>query len=111
MRVSLILLFGAIFVGMIAVNVWAGLQINLFDAWPDYKQNPWAIATLVDAYAGFVTFYVWLAWRERSQLSRILWFILVMGLGNISMAFYVLLQLFRLKAGDSPARLFERKAA
>jgi hypothetical protein len=51
------------------------------------------VATLLDAYLGFFIFYVWVAYKERAASTRILWFLLIMGLGNMAKAFYVLLQL------------------
>jgi hypothetical protein len=85
-------LFSAIIVVMIGVTTWAGRQRNLFDGGGELLRNPWGVATLFDAYLGFLTFYVWVAYKERSMLSRVLWFILIMALGNIAMAAYVLLK-------------------
>ena len=73
------------------------LTMSLWDAWPGYAANPWAVATLWDAYFGFLTFYVWVCFKETGWLARLLWFVLIMGLGNIAMSLYVLIQLFRLK--------------
>jgi hypothetical protein len=105
------LLFGAILVSMIAVTAWAGSQIAVWDAWEDYKANPWAVATLFDAYFGFLTFYCWLAWREPGWGTRVLWFVLIMAAGNMAMAAYVLMQLFALKPGEGVDGLFQKKAA
>lgn len=104
-------LFGAILVAMLLVTTWASREISLWDAWPGYVQNPWAIATLFDAYFGFVTFYAWLAWRERSIAARVTWFVLVMCLGNIAMSVYVLIQLAGLGPEDSPSLILQRKPA
>jgi hypothetical protein len=105
------LLFVAILVAMIAVTTWASLKVSLWGAWPDYVENPWAIATLFDAYFGFVTFYVWVAWRERAVVSRVAWFVLIMCLGNIAMAIYVLLQLSALGVDQPASSILGRKAA
>jgi hypothetical protein len=53
----------------------------------------WGSATLADAYCGFITFFAWVVYRERSWVTRIIWFILILLLGNIAMSAYVLLQL------------------
>ena len=45
--------------------------------------NLWTIATLVDAYYGFITFYVWVLWKETRALPRVLWFVAIMALGNM----------------------------
>lgn len=74
--------------------------------------NPWAMATLYDAYFGFITFFCWLAWRERSLGIKLVWFVLIMGLGNMALSLYVVLvQLFGLKAEEGVEALFRKKAA
>ena len=102
MKLFLKLLFGAIFVWMTVATIRTSMAVSLWEAWDGYAANPWAVATLYDAYCGFITFYVWVAYKERGWGARILWFALIMGLGNIAMSAYVLIQLFRLR-GDEPA--------
>jgi hypothetical protein len=63
--------------------------------------NLWTIATLIDAYYGFITFYAWVLWKEARALPRVLWFVAIMLLGNIAMSAYVLRQLARLEPEDS----------
>jgi hypothetical protein len=101
MTLFLKLLFGGIFLWMTVLTIRTSLLMSLWDAWPGYAANPWAIATLYDAYFGFLTFYVWVAYKETKIWSRILWFLLIMGLGNIAMSLYVLIQLERLRR-DAP---------
>ena len=85
---------------MIAVTVDASMKQCICNAWPGFKANPWAVATLFDAYFGFLTFFVWVAFKESSMARRAVWFVLIMCLGNMAMAAYVLIQLFRLKPED-----------
>jgi predicted permease len=63
--------------------------------------HPWFIATLFDTYFAFLTFYVWLAYKETGLVARLLWLLAILLLGNIAMAAYMLLKLFRLPA-DAP---------
>jgi hypothetical protein len=100
MKRPLQILFSIIFVWMIVMTVQTSLKVSIWDAWPSYKANPWAIATLWDAYFGFLTFFVWVCFKQSGILARILWFVLIMSLGNIAMSFYVLLQLHKLKPGQ-----------
>jgi hypothetical protein len=58
-----------------------------------------------------LTFFCWVAWRERSLGVKVLWFVLIMAGGNIAMSLYVLLQFFSLKDTDSVSQLFSRKTA
>jgi len=113
MRASLIVLFIAIFTFMIAVTLWAASHSSLLDpaVRAAYNSQPWALATLADAYCGFITFFVWVCFRERGLAVKVLWLVLILLLGNIAMSFYVLQQLFRLKPGDSLSSLFAPRPA
>jgi hypothetical protein len=112
MRPLLILLFSCIFVFMVGMTAHTQMQVSFWDFahWqPQYASNPWAMATLWDAYFGFITFFVWVCYKERSIMPRIVWFVLIMALGNIAMSAYVLLQLFKLKAGEPVANVITRR--
>lgn len=111
MKLFLKLLFGFIFVFMVTMTIRTSLQVSLWDALPAFAGSPWAMATLYDAYFGFLTFFCWLAWRERALGMMIVWLVLIMALGNIAMSFYVLLQLFGLRADESVSALFRQKTA
>jgi hypothetical protein len=110
-KVFLKFLFGFIFVVMVVMTVRTSMQVSLWSAWSSLAASPWSVATLYDAYFGFITFFCWLAWRERSLGIKISWFVLIMVLGNIAMSLYVLIQLFRLRPEESASALFARKAA
>jgi hypothetical protein len=90
------------------MTIRATLHASLAEAWPSYKANPWAMATLYDAYAGFITFFVWVAYKEGSLWKSMVWLVLILGLGNIAMSLYVLIQLFRLKADEPASRILRR---
>jgi hypothetical protein len=92
------ILFCGIFLTMLLVTVWASLHQPVLQ-WQGLTLGPdryWTLATLMDAYCGFVTFYVWVFYKEMRWLPRVLWFIGIMFLGNMAMSAYVLLQLLRL---------------
>src|SRR5205809_4987398 len=97
MKTFLKILFAAIFLWMTVATIRTSLTISLWDAMPAFAASPWSMATLYDAYFGFITFYVWVAYKEQSWAARVLWFVLIMSLGSIAMSVYVLTQLFRLK--------------
>jgi len=101
--------FAAIFVWMIVMTVQTSLKVSLWSSLHSFAGNPWAVATLYDAYFGFFTFWCWVAYKERTLAGRIIWFLLIMSLGNIAMSFYVLIQLFRLRPGE-PAETLLRRA-
>ena len=108
-RILLILLFSAILICMIAAPVVASMERGIFEAGSQLIHDAWFRATLYDAYFGFITFFVWVAYRERHFYQRGLWFLAIMLLGNIAMSVYVLLQLFRMSPGDSLESLLLRK--
>ena len=90
------IIFSFILVSMLYVTTWASLELNLFTHLPTLLKDPWVIATLFDAYYGFITFYLWVCYKENSMIARLLWLIGIMLLGNIAMAIYVLIELFKL---------------
>jgi hypothetical protein len=68
------------------------------------------VATLWEAYFGFLTFYVWVVYKERKVWLRILWFLLIMGLGDIAISLYVLIQLNLLRAEEPAETVLWRRA-
>src|SRR5271163_3195968 len=98
MRLLLKAIFSAIFVWMVSMTTYLSLHKPLWQAGSEFSwaSSPWAVATLFDAYFGFVTFFVWVCFKERSLAAKMAWFVLIMALGNIAMSGYVLLQLFKL---------------
>ena len=111
MKTFLKLLFGFIFVFMVVMTVRTSMQVSLWSAMPAFAASPWSMATLYDAYFGFITFFCWLAWRESSLGVKIIWFVLIMAGGNIAMSLYVLIQLSRLKPEENVSGLFRQKTA
>jgi hypothetical protein len=96
-RPVLKLLFAAILVAMLVVTITASLKQPLWD-WQGLVREPdrwWTFATLADAYFGFLTFYVWVWFKERATAARAGWFVAIMLFGNIAMSIYVLRQLAR----------------
>ena len=109
MKTFLTVVCCAVLAVMLYVTVSASLHQDIVSAtrglWPD----PWFRATLADAYCGFLFFWLWVAWREQSAVKGALWFVLIMALGNIAMAGYILLQLRHVQsAGGVEALLLRR---
>ena len=95
---------------MLGVTSWAGSHqaLSAFAHSATFR-DPWVIATLFDAYWAFVTFYVWVAWKEQSLLARVLWFVAIILLGNMAMSAYMLAQLFAVPASGPLAEVFTRR--
>ncbi len=101
MILGLRLLFSLILVTMLWVTTTASLQENILQIPAHVTTDPWFVATMFDAYFGFLTFYIWAWYRSPSWPSRIVWFILIMLLGNMAMALFVLRIVLRLPK-DAP---------
>jgi hypothetical protein len=103
------ILFGVIFVSMVLVTGWASSQCALWAVPREVVQHPWFIATLFDAYWGFITFFVFVCYREQRLGRCLLWLVAILLLGNLAMSFYMLLALFRLPAQARLTELFQRE--
>lgn len=99
------LLFAVVLVSMLGVTSWASVECPLFAVPREVFTHPWFIATLFDAYWGFVTFLVWVCYKQTAWLARVAWVIAVLLLGNIAMAAYCLNELFHLPASGRLADL------
>ena len=99
------ILFGVVLGSMLWVTSWASLQCPLFGVPRDVFTHPWFIATLFDAYWGFITFFVWVCYKQTSWVARGAWFVAILLLGNIAMAAYCLGELFALPKEGRPADL------
>ena len=97
------IVFLGVLASMLWVTTWASLQQAIWQIPPVVLGHPWFVATLFDTYFAFLTFYLWVAYRERGWLARVLWLAAILVLGNLAMAFYMLLILFRLPA-NAPVR-------
>ncbi len=103
-------LFIVVIGSMLGVTSWASLHQTLGDfARSATFREPWVIATLFDAYWAFITFFVWVAWKEQSLPARLLWFVSILLLGNLAMAAYMLVQLFSIPATGPLDEVFTRR--
>ena len=93
------ILFSIVLVSMLWVTSWASLSCALWKTPRPVATHPWFIATLFDAYWGFITFFCWVCYKDRSWAKRAAWLIAILLLGNIAMSSYMLNKLFRLPVG------------
>lgn len=96
---TLKLIFALILIAIVAATTWATSILPFYDTPPQVLGHPWFIATLVDTYLAFFTYWLWVAYKERTVLARVIWLLLIFALGNIAMAAYALITLFRLPDG------------
>ncbi len=107
-RYFLIGLFSLVLFGMLGITTYASMDRSVLNVGSQLLSDPWFLATLADAYFGFLTFYVWVAYKEAGLARKLVWFVLIMTLGNIAMALYMLWQLSRLKHSATPIDLLLR---
>ena len=100
--------FALVVLTMLGVTTWASNIVALWKTPAAVIGHPWFIATLYDTYFAFLTFWLWVAYKERSWVARISWLVAILLLGNIAMATYMLIQLFRLPTDAKLDRLFLR---
>ena len=72
--------------------------IGVTDGFVTVCSEPWGLATMFDAYFGFLACWLYVAWRERTVVARLGWLVALMLLGNFAIAAYALLCLRQ--AGD-----------
>jgi hypothetical protein len=109
MQKFLKVIFAMILIAMLAITTIASMDRGVFQAvdelWPDL----WFKATLMDAYFGFLTFYIWVAYKQRRWVAKVVWFLLIMAFGNLAMAAYVLIQLYRMAPDESFETLLTKR--
>ena len=110
MIVGLRVFFIVVLLSMLAVTSWASLECALWKTPRAVATHPWFIATLFDTYWAFLTFYCWVAYKEVSWFARLAWLIGILLLGNIVMAIYMLIELFKAPADGKIEDVLLRRA-
>ena len=91
--------FLLVILSMLVVTSWASAYESVFLGAKKILAEPWGLATFADTYFAFLTFYIWVFYKQVSTVSKIIWLILILVLGNIAMAAYALWQIYKLPAG------------
>jgi len=97
---------------MTSLPEYAGKGLHVLDGFVTVCSEPWGLATMFDAYFGFLAFWLYTAWRERTVAARLGWLVALLLLGNFAIAAYALLCLKQ--SGDETDLgkvFFTRKAA
>ena len=96
MTTRLKLIFAVVFITIVSATTWASAQLPFYRTPQALVLHPWFIATLVDTYLAFFTYWLWVAYKEACVWRSALWLVLIFALGNIAMSAYALLVLFKL---------------
>ncbi len=91
---------------------YTGKGLNVIGGYVTVCSEPWGLATMLDAYFGFMVFWLYVAWRERTVASRLGWFVALMLLGNFAIAGYALICLLNSDSETDLGKIFfTRKSA
>ena len=102
-------IFALILLAMLSVTITATIDQNIFEAVGKMWPNWWFKVTLADAYFGFLTFFVWVAYKELRLWRKLVCFASIMLLGNLAISAYMLLEFFKLREGDNFETLLTRR--
>ncbi|MFN0126124.1 MAG: DUF1475 family protein [Verrucomicrobiales bacterium] len=105
---TLRLVFLLFLAAIVGTTAWASSVVALWNTPRAVATHPWFVATLVDTYLAFLTFWLWVAYKESNWAARLGWLLAICLLGNITMAIYMLIQLFRLPPDAPLERLLLR---
>ncbi|WP_372820680.1 DUF1475 family protein [Pedobacter sp.] len=94
------IIFSALLVWVTYIVVSTSLESSLIEQWDFLGSIPWMRATLWDFYANIFIIALWMFYKEKSVLLKIVWVILFVCLGSIATCSYVLIKLFKLKPGE-----------
>ena len=100
MRRALLIFCAVVFAAMVAVTTWASLESNVALGFARVAADRWGLATLFDAYFGFLWFWLWVCWKERAWGRRLLWLMLLLALGNLAIAAFVAMQAWRWREAE-----------
>jgi hypothetical protein len=103
------ILFSVLFLWMCYVVITTSIRSSLFKEWDFLGAIPWMRATLWDFYTNVTVIFLWIAYKEKLIAFKIIWLILLVALGSIATCAYVLVQLFKLKPGESVKELIINK--
>jgi hypothetical protein len=106
MITALKVIFSIIFIWVCYTVITTSLQSNLFEQWDYLGSIPWMRATLWDFYANVSVIYLWVCYKEKGILPKIIWLILLVVFGSIASTAFVLIQLFRLKPNEGLKEFF-----
>ncbi len=103
------ILFSVLLLWICYVVISTSIKSNLFKEWDFLGTIPWMRATLWDFYTNVIVIYLWLCYKERGIVSKIIWLVMLVALGSIATCSYILIQLFRLKPNEGLKELFTKQ--
>jgi hypothetical protein len=74
--------YAVVLIVMIAVTAWSGMHESILAVPPVVLNDVWFKATLFDAYFGFMSFFFWICYREKSLALKVFLFFAIVFLGQ-----------------------------
>jgi hypothetical protein len=109
MITALKIIFSALFIWVTYIVISTSLESSLFKEWDFLAAIPWMRATLWDFYANIFIIILWMFYKEKSIVLKIVWVILFVCLGSIATCAYILIKLFKLNEGEGVNELVGNK--
>jgi len=81
------------FIGFLVAIIYGVTQHDFFAEGNTMLSVFWGQFTMFDIYAAFIVFFVWVVIRERHFLKSVLWFVLIMLGGSMSICLYLFIAL------------------
>ena len=103
------LLFGSMALFMLYLVIVTSMKSDLFHLPSEVVNEPWFQTTLVDFYFLVTILSVWVIYKEKTVLARIIWIAAFVCLGSIGACFYVFMQFMNLKNGEGLEQVLLRK--
>ena len=102
--------FGGMSLTMLYLAITTSIKSDIFHLPAQVVNEPWFQITLVDFYFNITIISAWVIYKEKKLIAAIFWIIAFVLLGSIATAFYVFLQLLKLKENDKIDKIFLRQA-
>jgi len=109
MITALKIFFTMLFAWMCYQVINTSLHSSLFKEWNFLGSIPWMRATLWDFYANVAVIFLWICYKEKSIVLKIVWLVLLVILGSIASCAYMLIQLFKLQPGEGLKELYSKR--
>lgn len=86
-------LLGFIFMSIAIINGF--INGSFSEDGGELLRNPWGMVSLTDLFVGFSLFYLWIFFREKSLIVKLIWIPTMVALGFLAAALYIFIQLYR----------------
>jgi len=87
----MIIILSTLFLALLAICIWASLEIPLWEEWAQLSTSPWFLTTLVDLYIGLILAGLFTYWLHRKWVYSLIWTLIFFSLGNMATIIWIVL--------------------